>query len=153
MDYWPKYETISHEFYWRFLFVLSDGTGEISATLYANSSKVVRAQLWHASTCELEIPKRRDFRILNAIEPCLCGLPIKSKNLCSNEAIIWEDTDLKPYRTEPGMVCFSQKFRLLRFWWCFRLISKRVYQKFQGIGLHLLLMLQYNLSQKNSHRL
>ena len=56
--------------------------------------------MWHANTCALS--PRRDFRIVNWDDPCLCGLVVDK--YCANLAVLWTAEELQ--ETSPGSLTY-----------------------------------------------
>ena len=51
----------------------------------------VSVHVYHASTCN---GKRRDFRFLNAEQPCECGAAVPGEDLCINRFIFFDAEEL-----------------------------------------------------------
>jgi len=81
----------------KFNWTIQPVTGDI---LVQAETDPLSVHMWHAKTCNTE---RRDFRLLNADEPCTCGIHIDGLPLgssCVNLAVLWTATELQ--ETFPG---------------------------------------------------
>ena len=79
---------------------IDDEWGDITVTA---DTEPVSVHVWHASTCN---GKRRDFRFLNAEQPCECGAEVPGEGLCINRFIFYGAEELT--ETEPGRSRFFQ---------------------------------------------
>ena len=79
---------------------IDDESGDISVRA---DTEPVSVHVWHASTCN---GKRRDFRFLNAEQPCECGAEVPGEGLCINRFIFYGAEELT--ETEPGRSRFFQ---------------------------------------------
>ena len=78
----------------RYSWDIDSVTGDIALM---SETEPVSVHVYHASTCN---DKRRDFRFLNADNPCTCGVFIPSEELCVNQFIFFDAEELE--ETEPG---------------------------------------------------
>jgi len=74
----------------RLEWVINNETGTIVLTYYGNTSKIVEARLWHGRSCG---QKRRDFRIANLDDPCVCGVPADN-GMCVDLESVFVHEDL-----------------------------------------------------------
>ena len=80
----------------RFSWTIDSDNGDITLE---SETDPVRVQVWHGSTCN---DKRRDFRFINAEDPCECGVAVDSVGLCINQFIFMIGEELQ--ETEPGLI-------------------------------------------------
>ena len=76
----------------RFNWTIDATNGDITVQ---SEEKPKSVHLWHASTCNTD---RRDFRLTNNDDPCVCG--IVAMDRCVNLRIAWAAEELE--ETEPG---------------------------------------------------
>ena len=70
---------------------------EVNGDIIVQSDTKPKAvHVWHANSCGLSA--RRDFRIVNLDDPCLCGFKVPDEELCANLAVLWSaEVSLKMY--------------------------------------------------------
>jgi len=68
-------------------------SGNISVSYQGNTSQIIDARVWHGRSCGT---KRRDFRLINIDDPCLCGVEVSNGEYCTNIVSVFENYILQP---------------------------------------------------------
>lgn len=82
-----------------FKWIIDKNNGDITVT---TATKPKHAYMWHSTTCNGE---RRDFRLINADNPCKCGISVKGD--CVNLQVLWSKTELQPETTNTGVFTYK----------------------------------------------
>ena len=72
---------------------IANVTGNITVTYEGNTSQIVETRVWYGRSCS---DKRRDFRLINLDNPCLCGLQVDDGEYCGNLESVFVDYELLP---------------------------------------------------------
>ncbi|ETO36321.1 hypothetical protein RFI_00742 [Reticulomyxa filosa] len=81
------------------------GNGSITATLTGNTTRVKKAVRFHGLSCT-GLPARRDFRVINLDDPCLCGVKVDTGEYCGNAESLFFATELTAVSNDGRQIVF-----------------------------------------------
>ena len=103
---------------------LDDDSGNITLYYYGNTSQIVDVRRWEARSCA---DKRRDFRVINLDNPCLCGADVSDGEYCFNVESLFLGENLDAISvTNDKAVYFASPNEIPDRYWIATMISIRV---------------------------